>query len=151
MWKGIFIVAVITIRTTFDFYVMQPFIASNILLNNSILKSLYFGIFYCFKWQFEYSRPHICASFIKCRIMTRPFCTTIGVWGSVFIKCQYNSLQLTVSIIWIVLLILIVFPDGMFFDIWLHCSSVSFHSMSILDFNCIMFKRRLPYHIFHLA
>ncbi len=141
MWKVIYIHTIITDRTILYFNVMEPLVAWNSFLNRSVLKSLYFSISYSYKWQFENSRSKICAGFFKNKILTRPFLTDDGLCTSILIKCQSNSLQVTFSIAFILLLILMMFPEGIFLGIKLHCFSVYFHSIGILDMIWIMFKK----------
>ncbi len=56
-------------------------------------------------------------------------------------KCQYKSLQVIVSFVSILLLMLMIFPAGMFLDLRLHCFSVSFHPIGILDLICMMSQK----------
>ncbi len=79
MWKVIYIHTIITDNAILYVNVMEPLVAWDSFLNKSVLKCLYFSISYSYKWQFENSRPDICAGFYKNMILTRPFLTDDGL------------------------------------------------------------------------
>ncbi len=55
MWKVVYVIAVITDWTILYLNIVQPLVAWNNILNNSILKCLYFSVSNYFKGEFENS------------------------------------------------------------------------------------------------
>ncbi len=60
------------------------------------------------------------------------FLTNDGLYTSILIKCQYNSLQVTFSTAFILLLILIMFSEVMFLGIKLHCLVPCFYIQTLV-------------------